>query len=118
MPVKPGFLYHQVVTPSFKISPPGLDQHDDIYNHAREYMKSMKTGDRKKVIREIRRGLCIVNIQKRISSPPGAFMIQMRPFPCLTTQEGQATKNCEKHPFYHCLPVVNLSCTHRHNHGN
>ena len=75
MPVKSGFFNHQVMTRPFEITAPGFDQHDDIDDHTGEYMKSMKTGNGKKVIGKIGGGLGSVNIQKRISTPPGSFMI-------------------------------------------
>ena len=89
MPVQTGFFDHQVMTRSFKITAPGFNQHDDINDHPGEYMETVKAGDRKKVIGKIGGRLGPVNIQKRISAPPGTFMIQMRPFPGLATQEKQ-----------------------------
>jgi hypothetical protein len=53
MPVKPCFLYHQVMSSSFKNSSPCHDEHDDINNHSRKNMEAMKTSDGKKEIGEV-----------------------------------------------------------------
>ena len=53
MPVQSGFFNHQVMTLSVKNTSPCHDQHNDIDDNAREYMESMKTGDRKKEIGKI-----------------------------------------------------------------
>src|SRR5580693_8031147 len=78
----------------------------------------MKPCNRKKEIREIGSRLGLINIQKRISAPPGSFIMQMSPFPCLATQEGKSSKNGQEHPFHHGFAILCLSCTYSHYHGN
>src|SRR5690348_6377627 len=116
MPVQPCFFNHQVMTRSFKITTPGFDKHYDIYDHPGKYMESMKAGNRKKVIRRRGGGLCTIYVHKRVSAPPCTFMIEMRPFPGLSTQESKAAENREKHPFDYCLLIVCLTRTYCHHH--
>ncbi len=59
MPVQTRLLDHQVMACFFEIPAPGLDEHTNINDYAREYMESVKACNGKKVIREIRTGLRI-----------------------------------------------------------
>ena len=49
VPVQTSLFDHQVMTPSLKGSVHGHDQHDNVDDHAGEYVETMEAGDTEEV---------------------------------------------------------------------
>ena len=83
VPVQTGFFDHQVVASSVEHTFVGHDEHDNVYHYPRQYVESVETGDGEEEVGKVGRSHCSVYIIKRIVTPPGAFMIKVRPLPGL-----------------------------------
>lgn len=75
MPVKAGFFNHKIMTPAVEYTPQDHNEHYDIDDDSREYMKPMEACNSKKEICKIGRTYCAIIVRKWVPAPPCAFMI-------------------------------------------
>src|SRR5580692_6778743 len=89
-----------------EVAPEVLDQHDHINDNTREDVKAMETGYRKKVIGKVGRRHGSIGIGEGIPTPPGAFAMQVCPFPGLTAKKGQTAEDRQDHIEGYFLPIA------------
>src|SRR6185437_16466528 len=116
VPVQTDLFDHQVMALSLQTPPQVLDQHDNDHDHAREYVEAVEAGDREKEIGEVRGSHRAVGIPEGVPSPPGAFAMEVRPFPGLAAQEGETADDRQDHIEGHLFPVAGMTRGYRQHH--
>jgi len=106
------------MAPLLKIASPGFDQHNDIDNNPGKYVEAVEAGNGKEEVGKIGARLAAVGIHERIPSPPGAFAMQVRPFPCLAAQESKTAQDGQEHIEHYFLLVHGMAGAYRQYHGN
>src|SRR5215217_7937348 len=106
------------MAPPVKHSSHGHDKDDNVDDHPREYVEAMETSYGEKEIRKIAGSYTSVCIGERIAAPPGALVIQVRPFPCLAAQESKASNDRPCQPFHYTFPVHVMAFVHSKHHGH